>query len=322
MKHPEKTDIAETHRTLQSKLIQTPILDALHLSEELGLAPRSLSVKLELFQKTRSFKIRGALALMNSLSTESIRNGVVTFSGGNHAIATAYAAKLFGVSAKVIMPDTANPMKISNCRNLGAEVLLVKTRAEAPPLAASIEKNEGRTLIPPFEHPKTVLGTATLGYEFISQCPELEVVLVPIGGGGLAAGVACAIKLIQPKCKVIGVQARTADAMLRSFQTGKPEYNDSVNTVADSLCPPQVGAYTFSVCKEFLDDIWIVEESEIKKAMQIYQNSFGLVVEGAGSISMGALLGKHGPSLSDKKIGVMISGSNIDLETFAKNSSF
>lgn len=321
MQHPTKSEIFETHTSLKAKLVTTPVADCLHISEHLGFTPTSLFVKLELFQKTRSFKIRGAISLMNSLSPETLKNGVVTFSGGNHAIATAYAAKLFGVSAKVIMPDTANPVRIETCRDLGAEIFLVRTRAEAPLLAASIEKEDGRTLIPPFEHPKTVLGTATLGYEFVSQCPNLDVIILPIGGGGLAAGAACAIKQFSPNCKVIGVQAASADAMFRSFKTGKPELNEHVNTVADSLCPPQVGSYTFSVCKEFLDDIWIAEEKEIKRAMRLYLDAFGLVVEGAGSVSLAALLGKQGTRLTGKRIGLVLSGSNIDLATFTRNSS-
>ncbi|MBX9768439.1 MAG: threonine/serine dehydratase [Bdellovibrionales bacterium] len=321
MDFPGKTEIINAHTLLQDSLRLTPAVDSLHLSGQLGFLPLSLYAKLELLQRTKSFKIRGVLTLMNSLGADAIREGVVTFSGGNHAIATAYAAKLYKVSAKVIMPDTANPMRIETCKNLGAEVLLVKTRAEAPRLAADIEKNEGRILIPPFDHPKTVLGTATLGYEFLSQCPNLDVVIVPIGGGGLAAGVSCAIKLFHPNCQIIGVQARSADAMIRSFRTGKPELNESVNTVADSLCPPQVGAYTFPVCKKFLDDIWIVEESEIKRAMRIYFRSFGLKVEGAGAISLGALLGARATELADKNIGLIVSGSNIDEDTFSRNSS-
>lgn len=320
MNYPDCDEILATLEALRPEIVETPVIDGSSLLNGASRIPRMVSVKLELFQKTGSFKIRGALNVMRSLSKAQLTKGVTTFSGGNHAIAVAYAAKALGTSAKVVMPCSANPARISACKDLGAEVFLVETRAEAPKLSQQFEESEGRSLVPPFEHPKTVAGAATVGYEFVLQKSDLDVVLVPIGGGGLAAGVACAIKQLHPKCRIIGVQAKGADAMYRSFQSGAAEFNENVSTVADSLCPPQVGAYTLSVCQEFLDDIWLVEETEIKKAMRLYYEHFKLTVEGSGAVSLAALLSPNGSTFEGLHVGVIVSGSNIDLNTFLVNS--
>ncbi len=321
MSFPSRDQIIKTAEGLKSKIVSTPVIDGSPLFGDLTNIPSRLSLKLELFQKTGSFKVRGALNLMGTLDAKQLKTGVTAFSGGNHAIAVAYAAKILNTSAKVVMPSSANPGRISKCRELGAEVFLVNTREEAPKLAASFQENEGRALIPPFEHEKTVAGTATLGYEFVSQVSGMDVVFVPIGGGGLAAGVSCAIKQFAPKCKVIGVQPKSADAMARSFKTGKAEFNENVDTVADSLCPPQVGSYTLSICRQFIDDIWVIDEEHTKKAMQILFKNFKLAVEGAGAISIAALMSGQAKTLSGQHVGVLVSGSNIDLETFLAHSA-
>jgi len=308
------------HGALKQRIIETPVLDC-SSAIPIGLhGPAKISMKMELFQKTGSFKIRGALNMMSALSRQQIVSGVTAFSGGNHAIAVAYAAKHFGTSAKVVMPKTASPSRISACKEFGAEVFLVETRAEAPKLAMVFQENEGRILVPPFEHNLTVLGTATLGYEFINQIPSLDVIFVPVGGGGLAAGVACAIKQFSLKCKVIGVQPKNADAMYRSLKSGKPEFNEKADTIADSLCPPQVGSYTLSMCQQFLDDLWVVDDYDTKKAMRLLFDKFKVVVEGAGAIGLAAVLSDQAKTLSGKHVGIILSGSNIDFTTFVINS--
>jgi len=305
MKAPSLEEIRRVHSNLSDEIIETPVKE---------LNP-GLFLKLELQQKTGSFKLRGALSFMRSLSSQQLQKGVTAFSGGNHAVAVSYAAKAMGISAKVAMPSFASPLRISKCRDYGAEVLLSDDRSELINITKRHELEEGRTLVHPFDHPLTVTGAAGVGFEFLASVPNLQIVFVPIGGGGLAAGVSCAIKQINPTCKVIGVQARTADAMFKSFKTGKPERNDNPHTVADSLCPPQVGSYTYLVCKEFLDDICIVEETEIKQVMRVFYDRLGVMVEGAGAIATAAALKVS----KDKVVGAIVSGSNIDEKTFNQN---
>ncbi len=305
--YPSLEQIRSTHKALQDEIVETPVIE---------LQP-GLFLKLELQQKTGSFKLRGALNFMRSLTPEQLNRGVTAFSAGNHAIAVAYAARILGATAKVAMPLSANPDRVKKCKSLGAEVIQTEKRTDLP-LIAKRHETEGRTLVHPFDHPRTIEGAAGVGLELINQVKNLDVVFVPIGGGGLAAGVACAIKQAKPNCKIIGVQALSADAMYRSFQTGRPERNENPNTVADSLCPPLIGSFTYATCKQFLDGIVRIEETDIKAAMQLLKKSKNLIVEGAGAISLAAALTNS--EFNGKTIGAIISGSNIDLESFEINS--
>lgn len=320
--HPRLEEIRLLHESLKDEIIETPIISGDLLSREIPIPDSTISLKLELFQKTGSFKIRGAVALMRTLSPAQQKNGVAAFSGGNHAIAVSYAANILGISAKVVMPRSADTSKFVRCKNLGAEVFLVNERADAPILAMQIAKEEDRALIPPFDHQKIIEGTATLGYELSQQIPDLDILFLPIGGGGLAAGVSCAIKQLKPACSIIGVQPESANAMYRSLKSGTPEHNYNVDTIADSLCPPHVGNYTFAICKAFLDDILLVKEADIKMAMRLLYDKYDLMVEGAGATALAGLISSKKDIFEGKNIGIMISGSNIDQEIFDKNCSF
>src|SRR6185503_21289321 len=194
--------------------------------------------KEELFQRTGSFKVRGALAVMQDLAPEALARGVTAVSAGNHAMAVAYAAAALRTSAKVVMPRSANAFRVQGCRELGATVELVDDVHKAFARVREIEQAEGRTFVHPFEGPRTALGTATLGLELATQAPDLDAVIVPIGGGGLCAGVATAIKLALPRCQVFGVEPEGADSMHRSLAAGKPQSIEAVRTIADSLGAP------------------------------------------------------------------------------------
>ncbi|MGH7541769.1 MAG: threonine ammonia-lyase, partial [Gemmatimonadota bacterium] len=195
-------------------------------------------LKLELFQRTGTFKPRGALANMLELDQAARKRGVTAVSAGNHAIAVAYAARLLGTTATVVMPETANPARVARCRALGAKVELVADGATAFARARQVEQDEGRAFIHPFEGPLTIRGTATLGLELCEQLDDLDAVIVPIGGGGLCAGIAAAVKQLRPECRVYGVEPRGADTMHRSFEAGEPVSIDAVRTIADSLGAP------------------------------------------------------------------------------------
>ncbi len=280
---------------------------------------REVVLKLELFQHTGSFKARGAVTAVRALTPMARRLGVTAVSAGNHAIATAFAAAQFGVSAKVVMLASANPMRIAQCRAWGAEVLLAPTGAGAFGLAREIEKNEGRAFIHPFEGPDVALGAGTLGLEFSEQAGALDALVIPIGGGGLAAGVASAFKQLQPGCRIYGVEPAGADTMHRSFAAGSPASRDDVDTIADSLAPPYALPYSYALCRAAVDQLVLVDDDEIRAAMALLFREVKLAVEPAGAVSTAALLGPLRNAFAGQRVGLIVCGANIDIETFARH---
>ena len=285
------------------------------------LAPGTeLWLKEELFQRTGSFKPRGALTVMFQLSAEQLALGVTGVSAGNHAISLAYSARELGSTAKVVMPRTANPYRIALCRELGAEVVLVDTVHEAFDRARAIEQEEGRTFVHPYEGPLTALGTATVGMEFIEQVRanglELDAVVVAAGGGGLTGGVACAVKLLAPDTAVYVVEPEGADTMYRSFEVGAPQSIDKVRTIADSLGAPRCEPYSYALNREYVNEVVLVNDEQILDAMRLLYRSAKLVTEPAGAASLAAVLGPLRDRLAHKRVGVVVCGGNVDSASF------
>ena len=277
-------------------------------------------LKLELFQHTGTFKARGALLNALALSEEQRRRGVTAVSAGNHAVAVAFAARHVGTTAKVVMPKAANPVRIALCRSLAAEVVLVDDVHHAFDTVQRIEREEGRTFIHPFEGELTVLGTATVGYELCNQIESLDAVIVPVGGGGLIAGVACAVKQMQPHCKVYGVEPEGADSMTRSFAAGSPQSIEKVRTIADSLGAPYALPYSFGIARRFVDEIVTIPDNAMQRAMGLLFADMKLAVEPAGAAATAALCGPLRERLAGRRVGVIVCGSNIDLVTFARQA--
>ncbi|AKJ31548.1 pyridoxal-5'-phosphate-dependent protein subunit beta [Caldimonas brevitalea] len=290
---------------------QTGIVETLHPDTEVWL-------KLELFQKTGSFKVRGALNCVLALDEAARRRGIVAASAGNHAIAVAYAARVAGLHAKVVMPRHASPARVAACRGFGAEVLLTDDVHSAFALAQQLVDDERRTMVHPFDGPLTALGTATIGLELLEQLPQLEAVVVPVGGGGLCAGIAAAVKQLNPACRVYGVEPTGADATWRSFQSGRPETLERVQTVADSLGAPYALPYSFSVNQRFLDDIVRLPDDALCEAMYYLFRDVKLVAEPAAATAAAALLGPLRQRLEGRKVGVIVCGSNLDPARFAE----
>ena len=207
---------------LQEWLIRTPVMRCRSLEDYLS-ADFEIFGKFEFLQRTGTFKPRGALSVMLGLDDKQKEAGVTAVSAGNHAIATAFAARAVGTSAKVVMIMNANPLRIERCRHFGAEVVLADDVHSAFEVAEEIQEREGRYFVHPYEGVDVILGTATVGLEICEQVPDLDVVIVPVGGGGLCAGIASAVKQMKPECEVIGVEPVGADSMHRSFASGKPE---------------------------------------------------------------------------------------------------
>ena len=286
---------------------------------ERRLGKTEVVLKEELFQRTGSFKPRGALTVMLDLPRDALDRGVTAVSAGNHAIATAYAAKVLGSTAKVVMPTHANPARVATSRELGAEVVLVEDIHQLFPRVKEIEAAEGRTFVHPFEGPKTALGTATLGLEFAEQAGSLDAVIIPIGGGGLAAGMSLAFKQLQPRCTVYGVEPTGADSMHRSFAAGSPQKIEAVRTIADSLGAPYAAPYSFELCRRFVDELVLVDDDQLREAMLFLFSAAKLAVEPAGAAATAALLGPLRAKLSGKRVGVVVCGGNIDPATFSKH---
>ena len=316
--YPSLNEIRNNRSRLGDLVRETPVWQA---SDTLVGASTQIFFKLELFQYTGSFKPRGALTVMLDLAAEERARGVTAVSAGNHAIAVAFSARLLGTTAKVVMPKSANRFRVERCRAYGAAVELADDVQQAFARAQQIQEEEGRVFVHPFEGPLTALGTATAGLEFASQVPALDAVLIPIGGGGLCAGMACAFKQLQPACRVIGVEPFGADSMYRSFQSGMPCAIDKVRTIADSLGAPYALPYSFALCRRFVDDLVRVEEGALQRAMRLLFEELKLAVEPAGAAATAALCEPLRDALAGQRVGVMVCGSNIDLATFASQAA-
>ena len=316
---PTVADIRAARERLGQRVCQTPVWRW----QGEGIRPpldagTEIFLKLELFQYTGTFKARGALLNALALSDAALRRGVTAVSAGNHAIAVAYAARSLKASAKVVMPKTANPARIARCRAYGAEVVLTDDIHAAFDEVRRIEHDEGRGFIHPFEGELTVLGTATAGLEWARQVESLDAVIVPIGGGGLIAGIACAVKQMQPTCKVYGVEPEGADSMSRSFRAGAPQTLQRVDTIADSLAAPYALPYSFAVAHRFVDDIVTIPDQAMQSAMALLFADMKLAVEPAGAAATAALCGPLRERLAGKRVGVIVCGTNIDLASFAR----
>ena len=317
--YPTIDDIRAARERLGERVRETPTWhwrgDAI---DHAAGSDTQVFLKLELFQYTGTFKARGALLNAMALSAAAKQRGVTAVSAGNHAIAVAFAARGVGTTAKVVMPKTANPARVALCRSYGAEVVLTDDVFAAFAEVKRIEQDEGRTFIHPFEGEITVLGTATVGYELCNQVENLDAVIVPVGGGGLIAGIACAVKQMQPRCKVFGVEPEGADSMSRGFAAGAPQKLERVETIADSLAAPYALPYSFGVARQFVDEMVTIPDAAMQRAMALLFSDMKLAVEPAGAAATAALRGPLRERLDGKRVALVVCGTNIDRATFAR----
>ena len=316
-------DIEEARTVLGGLVNETPVhrWHSPLLESRLG-AGSAVFLKLEVFQRTGTFKARGALLNALALDGPARERGVTAVSAGNHAIAVAFAAQQIGTSAKVVMMRAANPFRVVQVRAYGAELVQVPDVHTAFETVSAIERDEGRTFIHPFEGRTTVLGSATLGLELAHQAPDLDAVIVPIGGGGLCAGVATAIKATQPACRVYGVEPEGADTMHRSFAAGSPQGIDRVNTIADSLGAPYAAPYSFELCRRHVDELVRIDDGAMRRAMGTLFLETKLALEPAGAAATAALLGPLAEPLQGKRVAAIVCGANIDARTFFEQALF
>ena len=318
---PDIADIGALRERLVGKTTLTPVIRCAAIEQSIG-ADTQVFAKLEFLQRTGTFKARGALATLYSLSPEQLAAGVTAVSAGNHAIATAYAAQALGTSAKVVMHRDANPSRVQACRSYGAEVILADDVHQAFDLAERIQDEEGRYFVHPFEGPAVATGTGTVGLEICEQCDDVDAIIVPVGGGGLIAGVANAVKRLRPSCEVIGVEPEGADTMHRSLASGEPANIDEVRTIADSLGAPFALPYSFGLCQMHVDRLAMVNDLQLRRAMGFLFRAMKIAVEPACAASTAALLGPLRDDLVGKRVVLVMCGSNIDWATFEKQAIF
>ena len=310
--------IAATRAELDGKVIRTPILP-LQSSKIAPYIPdgAGLFMKLELFQQTGSFKARGASLGVNWLTDDQRRHGVTTFSGGNHALAIAWAARDAGVSAKVVMTETADPFRIDGCRALGAEIVLVPDMMAAVPMLNALSEEEGRQILHPFNDMNMAYGAASCGAELVEDCPPLDLVVLPVGGGGLISGMAAAIKHLSPATTVIGVEPEGADSLGRSFRSGRAEALERVATIADSLGAPMAMPESLALARANVDELITIPDRLMADTMLLMRHTLNLIAEPACTASLAAALGPLRDRVAGKRVGVLACGSNISMERYA-----
>jgi threonine dehydratase len=316
---PSVAEIRRGRARLGRRIVTTPVSAWRGPAVAAAFGPGTRPfLKLELFQRAGTFKPRGALSVMLDLPAEALARGVTAVSAGNHAMAVGYAARALGTTAKVVMPRNANPARVAGCRAYGAEIELVDDVHAAFARARRIEAEEGRHFVHPFEGPATALGTATLGLELCEQIPDLDAVIVPIGGGGLCAGVAAAVKQLRPACRVYGVEPAGADTMHRSFAAGSPQSIDAVRTIADSLGAPHAAPYSYALCRRFVDELCLVDDDQLRAAMRLLLEHARLAVEPAAAAATAALAGPLRSTLDGRRVALVVCGTNIDTATFVR----
>jgi len=304
---------AETN--LQGRFRRTELIYSHHFSERLGYP---LFFKCENLQRTGSFKIRGALNFLDNQPPALLQNGLITASAGNHGQGVAFAATQAGIPSLVVMPENTPIAKILATRDYGAEVRMHGTNYdEAAVLARQLEKDRQMLYVPAFDHELIMAGQGTVGLEIMADLADAETLVVPIGGGGLIAGIAIAAKGIRPDIRVVGVEAAGAPAALMSRQAGAITTLAAARSLADGIVIKQVGALTFPVIEALVDEIVTVEEEEIAHAIVGLMEKSKLVVEGAGAVGLAALLYGQ-PGVASGKTVVVLSGGNIDVQTISR----
>lgn len=290
----------------------------IHRTPTFGSASLGVSLKAELFQKTGSFKVRGALAKISTLDADARARGVVTFSAGNHAQAVAWAARAAGIHAVVVMPERASQTKAAASRGYGAEVVLYGASGlEALDRAHALERERGLVFLHPFDDEVVCSGAGTTGLELMEQVPDLDAVVVPIGGGGLISGIAVAVKEISPRTRVYGVEPTGAPAMRRSLDAGHPVQLDSVRTIADGLAAPMAGQVNYEIVRRYVDDVVLIDDETIAEGLRELLASTKLLAEGGGAAATAAVLARAIPFPQGARVAAIVSGGNIDLDKLA-----
>ena len=307
--------ISDAYDRLKKRVRRSELIYSHYYSEQLEIP---LYFKCENLQRTGSFKIRGALNFMTSQPREKLINGVITASAGNHAQGVAFSADLLGVTAKIYMPEITPPQKVQATRDYGAEVVLTGRNFDEACAAAVIEqKRSGALFVHPFDDELVMAGQGTIALEILEELPDLRNIIIPVGGGGLIAGMAAAIRERSPKVRIIGVESSAASSMSASFAAGKPTEQPVSVTLADGIAVKLPGSKTVPVICDLVDEIVRVEEEDIALAIVSLLEKTKMLVEGAGAVTLAAVLNRRIPDLEGKTV-CLLSGGNIDVKTISQ----
>ncbi len=308
--------VYHAHYVLKDSIRETDIIYSPVLSKESGC---ELYLKTENLQITGSFKVRGAYYKISQLTQEEKEKGVIACSAGNHAQGVALASKKFGIKSIICMPDGAPISKVEATKSYGAQVVLVPgVYDDAHNEAERLKEQFGYTFIHPFDDEDVIAGQGTIGLEIINQLKDVDAIVVPIGGGGLISGVAFAVKSLNPKVKVYGVQSSGAPSMLNSVADKKIECLPSVSTIADGIAVKEPGVNTFEICSKYVDKIVSVTDDQVSAAILSLIEKQKMIAEGAGAVSLAAVMFGKIPDIQGKKVVCLISGGNIDVTILSR----
>ncbi len=301
-------DIRAAAKEIAGEVIRTPLVPAPRLGEMLGC---ELYLKLENLQRTGSFKDRGALVKLKSLTPEQAKSGVIAMSAGNHAQGVAYHAERLGIPATIVMPEFAPFSKVERTRNFGARVVLTGDTLDASAVAArEIAEQENLTLVHPYDDPKIVAGQGTIGFEMLEDEPDLDAILVPIGGGGIISGIATAVKSVKPELQVFGAEAELYPSMYKALRNEPAEFGGQ--TLADGIAVKVPGELTREIISRLVEEVFLVDEPHIETAVHLLVEEQKIVAEGAGATGVAALI-KEKARFAGRKVGAVICGGNIDV---------
>ena len=304
-------DVEGAARRLAGQAHRTPVLTS-HTVD--GRAGASVFFKCESFQRTGSFKFRGAYNALSLLPREQRERGVVAYSSGNHAQAVALAGRLLGVHTTILMPDDAPEVKLAATRGYGAAVVTYdRSKEDREVVGGAIARERGLALVPPYDHPGVVAGQGTAVKELFEKVGELDLLLVPCGGGGLLSGSALSARALSPGCRIVGVEPENADDATRSFRTGRLHRIENPDTIADGVRTPSLGRVTFPLVLRHVDEMATVSEDGILRAMRFIWERMKIVVEPTGALAAAALLEGVVKAEPGSRVGVVVSGGNVDV---------
>ncbi|HHA0036436.1 TPA: threo-3-hydroxy-L-aspartate ammonia-lyase [Yersinia enterocolitica] len=307
-------DIVQAHQRITGVALKTPVLTSSTANEQTGA---QLFFKCENFQHMGAFKFRGAYNALVKLSPQQQAKGVIAFSSGNHAQAIALSARKLGIRAVIVMPKDSPAVKIAATRGYGGEVVLYDRYLEdREAISNKLAQEQGLTLIPPYDYPDVMAGQGTAAKELFEEVGELDVLLVPLGGGGLLSGCATVAKALYPHCQVIGVEPAAGNDGQQSFRSGKIVKIETPVTIADGAQTPALGHYTFPVIQERVDNILTATDDQLISAMKFFTSRMKIVVEPTGCLGAAVAFGDQ-LDLRGKRVGVIISGGNVDLARLA-----
>jgi threonine dehydratase len=310
---PTYADVQAAARRIHGHAHRTPVLTSRRVDEQVGA---QLFFKCENFQRMGAFKFRGAFNALSRFDDRQRRAGVLTYSSGNHAQAVALSARILDIPATIVMPHDAPASKVAATRGYGAEVIgYDRYTQDREELGRVLAAERGLTLVPPYDHPDVIAGQGTATQELVEEVGDLDALFVCLGGGGLLAGAALAARALSPSCRLYGVEPEAGDDGLRSLRSGSIVHIDTPVTIADGAQTQHLGVLTFAVIRREVDDILTVTDTELVDAMRVFAATLKIVVEPTGCLGFAAVR-RLAPALSGQRVGIIVSGGNVDLDRF------